>query len=80
MAVSRAEGVFAPAFGSVADEQGDVLYNILVRQVLHLRVGMDRARLPRTVRSAGFEETTATAKAMVRSLGSMRCAMVMMGI
>ena len=32
------------------------------------------------VRSAGLEETTAAAKAMVRSLGSMRCAMLLMGV
>ena len=40
----------------------------------------DSVKLPRTVRSAGLEETTAAAKAMVRSLGSMRCAMILMGI
>jgi hypothetical protein len=36
--------------------------------------------LPLTVRSAGLEETTGAAKAMVRSLGSMRCAMLLMGV
>jgi hypothetical protein len=32
------------------------------------------------VRSAGFDETTAAANAIVRSLGSVRCAMLLMGV
>lgn len=36
--------------------------------------------LPRTVRSAGLEETMAAAKAMVRSLGSLRCGCAMVDV
>jgi hypothetical protein len=41
---------------------------------------IDGVDLPPTVRSAGLEETTAAAKAMVRSLGSMCCAILLMGV
>lgn len=41
-------------------------------------LGGRRAYLPRTVRSAGLEEMTAAAKAMVRSDGSLSCGCAML--
>ena len=82
MAVGDAEGVFAAAFGDVAGEEGDVFCGRrrCELQVQMGRLGGCRACLPRTVRSAGLEEMMAAAKAMVRSVGSLRCACAMLAL